>query len=162
EDWLADLDEALSLNPSHISCYGLMYESNTPMTARMKAGQIQPVDQDVDAAMYEATIDRLSAAGSEHYAISNWARAGAGCAAIIVIPCYNEADRLDTQTFYEFACAQPDIRFLFVNDGSTDGTESMLRSLAARNAESLHVCSLAQNAGKAEAVRHGLIEACQR
>jgi oxygen-independent coproporphyrinogen III oxidase len=73
-DWLADLDAALALGPSHISCYGLMYESNTPLTRRMQAGQIQPVDQDVEAAMYEATIEHLGAAGFEQYEISNWAR----------------------------------------------------------------------------------------
>lgn len=74
DDWLGDLEAALSLQPSHISCYGLMYEHNTPLTMRMHSGAIQPVDQDVEAAMYEATIERLAAAGYEHYEISNWAR----------------------------------------------------------------------------------------
>ena len=76
DEWLADLDEALSLNPSHMSCYGLVYEPNTPLTVKMKAGQIQPADQDLEAEMYEATIERLAAAGFEHYEISNWARLG--------------------------------------------------------------------------------------
>ncbi|MCZ6542825.1 MAG: radical SAM family heme chaperone HemW [Planctomycetota bacterium] len=78
-DWLADLDEALSLEPTHLSCYGLMYEPNTPLTAKLRAGRIQRVDQDLEAAMYEATIDRLAAAGFEHYEISNWARPGYRC-----------------------------------------------------------------------------------
>lgn len=75
DDWLADLDAALALQPNHISCYGLMYEHNTPLTKRMEAGEIEPVDQDVEAAMYEATIDRLAQRGFEHYEISNWAQA---------------------------------------------------------------------------------------
>ncbi|MCI0362517.1 MAG: radical SAM family heme chaperone HemW [Phycisphaerales bacterium] len=74
DDWLDDLDRTLALQPTHISCYGLMYEPNTPLTVKMKAGRIQPVEQDLEAQMYEATIDRLAAAGFEHYEISNWAR----------------------------------------------------------------------------------------
>lgn len=74
EDWIGDLDAALDLQPTHLSCYGLMYEHNTPLTKRMEAGEITPVDQDVEAAMYEATLDRLEAAGFEQYEISNWAR----------------------------------------------------------------------------------------
>ncbi len=73
EDWLRDLDAAIALAPSHISCYGLMYEPNTALTKRMKAGEITPVDDDVEAAMYAATIDRLASAGFEQYEISNWA-----------------------------------------------------------------------------------------
>lgn len=74
DEWLADLEEALSVEPSHISCYSLMYEPNTPLTVKMKAGAIERVDPDIEAAMYEATIDRLAVAGFEHYEISNWAR----------------------------------------------------------------------------------------
>ncbi|HWB20799.1 MAG TPA: radical SAM family heme chaperone HemW, partial [Phycisphaerales bacterium] len=75
DDWLADLDAALSLQPDHISCYGLTYEPNTPLTMKMKSGTIIPAENDLEAAMYEAAIDRLAAAGFHHYEISNWARA---------------------------------------------------------------------------------------
>jgi oxygen-independent coproporphyrinogen-3 oxidase len=78
-DWQADLDAALELAPDHLSAYGLMYEPNTPMTARLRAGRITRVDDEVEAAMYEATLDRLDAAGFEHYEISNWARPGRRC-----------------------------------------------------------------------------------
>lgn len=74
EDWQSDLEAAIALRPAHLSGYGLMYEPNTPLTVRMKNGQVQPVEQDVEAAMYDAAIDRLSPAGFEHYEISNWAR----------------------------------------------------------------------------------------
>jgi oxygen-independent coproporphyrinogen-3 oxidase len=74
DEWQADLDNALSLAPSHLSCYSLMYEPNTPLTQKLKAGQIQRIDEDVEAAMYEATVDRLGQAGFEHYEVSNWAR----------------------------------------------------------------------------------------
>ena len=44
----------------------------------MQAGEITPVDQDIEAAMYEAVIEQLAAAGFEHYEISNWARRASG------------------------------------------------------------------------------------
>lgn len=77
DDWRNDLAAAISLGPAHISCYGLMYEHNTPLTRRMESGEITPVDQDVEAAMYEAAIEHLGQAGFTHYEISNWARKGA-------------------------------------------------------------------------------------
>ena len=77
--WLADLDTAVALEPTHLSCYNLTYEPNTPMTAKMRSGLIRPVENEVEAQMYEATIERLAAAGFEHYEISNWARPGYRC-----------------------------------------------------------------------------------
>ncbi len=77
--WLTDLDTAVALEPTHLSCYNLTYEPNTPMTAKMRAGVIRPVENEVEAQMYEATIERLAAAGFEHYEISNWARPGYRC-----------------------------------------------------------------------------------
>lgn len=79
EDWRADLDAALAVEPTHLSCYGLTFEPGTPLTARRDAGLIEPVDVDLQAAMYEAAIDRLAAADFEHYEISNWARPGHRC-----------------------------------------------------------------------------------
>jgi oxygen-independent coproporphyrinogen-3 oxidase len=79
EEWLEDLETVLSLEPDHLSCYGLMYEPNTALTARLRAGTVERAEEDLEAAMYEATIDRLEAAGFEHYEISNWARPGRRC-----------------------------------------------------------------------------------
>lgn len=78
-EWEADLESALALEPTHLSCYGLTFEPGTPLTARRDAGLIEPVDEDLEASMYEAAIDRLAAAGFEHYEISNWARPGHRC-----------------------------------------------------------------------------------
>jgi glycosyltransferase involved in cell wall biosynthesis len=77
----------------------------------------------------------------------------------VVIPCYNEAARLDREAFVEFA-ARTGVRLLFVDDGSTDGTLQMLTELAARCPARLRVHALQANKGKAEAVRCGLLEAC--
>ncbi len=79
EGWVRDLDAVLALEPAHLSCYNLTYEPNTPLAAKLRRGAIQRVDEDVEAAMYEATMDRLAGAGFEHYEISNWARPGRAC-----------------------------------------------------------------------------------
>ena len=70
----ADLEMALSLNPQHVSCYNLTYEPNTPMTARMKAGLLSPAPEPLERDLYQRVIERMDAAGFEHYEISNWAR----------------------------------------------------------------------------------------
>ncbi|MCP3906050.1 MAG: radical SAM family heme chaperone HemW [Planctomycetes bacterium] len=79
ESWCSDLDAALALEPSHLSCYGLMYEPNTALTQRLRAGTVRRIDPDLEADLYEMTVDRLGAAGYEHYEISNWARPGRRC-----------------------------------------------------------------------------------
>jgi dolichyl-phosphate beta-glucosyltransferase len=79
--------------------------------------------------------------------------------AIVVVPCYNEAVRLDLHALREFARENPDPRFLFVDDGSTDGTRNMLDELHYEARERFLVCHLRQNVGKAEAVRQGLLKA---
>ncbi len=70
---IADLDAALALKPNHLSSYGLTYEPSTPMTARLRAGRIQRVDEDQEARMYDAVITHLTKAGFEPYEVSNWA-----------------------------------------------------------------------------------------
>lgn len=75
----------------------------------------------------------------------------------IVIPCYNEALRLDGGQFLEFLAGRPRLRFVFVDDGSSDGTLRLLHELQSSNPNQIDVLHLAQNAGKAEAVRQGLL-----
>jgi glycosyltransferase involved in cell wall biosynthesis len=82
-----------------------------------------------------------------------------GSPAIVVIPCYNEATRLQGSKFKAFACAKPTIRFLFVNDGSTDRTGWVLEGLHQDDPQHFAICHLAQNRGKAEAVRQGILRA---
>ncbi len=81
---------------------------------------------------------------------------------LIVIPCYNERARLDGEAFIEFASRHSDVSFVFVDDGSTDGTRAMLAELCARLPQQLSVLGLERNSGKAEAVRHGLLTALDR
>ncbi len=79
---------------------------------------------------------------------------------VLVVPCYNEAERLDAEAFRAFAAGAPDVRFLFVNDGSTDGTAPVLDALC-RNEAAFDVMHLAANYGKAEAVRRGILTALE-
>ena len=77
----------------------------------------------------------------------------------VVVPCYNEADRLRTDEFARFASEHREVRFLFVDDGSTDGTGAKLASLEASDPKAFGVVSLPANRGKAEAVRQGMLRA---
>jgi oxygen-independent coproporphyrinogen-3 oxidase len=79
EAWAADLDAALALAPDHLSTYGLTYEKGTPLWKDRRGGRVRPVPEDVELAMYELAIDRLAAAGFEHYEVSNFARPGFRC-----------------------------------------------------------------------------------
>ena len=74
----------------------------------------------------------------------------------IVVPCYNEAERLDQRAFLSFLDASPATDFIFVNDGSHDKTIDVLLSLRAAAPERVTIVDLSQNSGKAEAVRQGL------
>jgi oxygen-independent coproporphyrinogen-3 oxidase len=76
EEWDADLREAISLGTTHLSCYSLTYEPNTAMTARLRAGEFTPIDEDLDAEMFRHTAATLGAAGLARYEVSNFARPG--------------------------------------------------------------------------------------
>jgi len=75
----------------------------------------------------------------------------------IVVPCYNEADRLDGDRFLAWLSSHRHYRLRFVNDGSTDATLSCLKALGAANPAQVQVHELGSNVGKAEAVRRGLL-----
>jgi dolichyl-phosphate beta-glucosyltransferase len=81
---------------------------------------------------------------------------------IIVIPCYNEAGRLDVEAFAAFASTATHVDFLMVDDGSRDATGAVLQGLATRLPGRITVLSLPDNRGKAEAVRLGILAAIAR
>ena len=75
---------------------------------------------------------------------------------LIIIPCYNEAQRLPSQAFIDFGKANASIHFLFVNDGSTDATETVLKDLCVQNNQ-FNYYNCAKNQGKAGAIREGML-----
>jgi glycosyltransferase involved in cell wall biosynthesis len=79
--------------------------------------------------------------------------------AVIVVPCFNEAERLPVGAFKDFFASRPNIHFVFVDDGSTDGTKAVISQLVESRPEGTSLLVLPHNAGKAEAVRRGLVEA---
>ncbi len=81
--------------------------------------------------------------------------------ATIVVPCYNEAERLDVARFHGFASGRPGIRFLLVNDGSRDDTLTRLMQLEAEDSKHFSVFDLPRNGGKAEAIRQGVLHAAE-
>ncbi|MFW6049941.1 MAG: glycosyltransferase [Myxococcota bacterium] len=74
----------------------------------------------------------------------------------LVVPCYNEAHRLDGEAFVRFRSDRFDASFLFVDDGSGDATATTLARLCSRAPERLSWMRLDRNRGKAEAVREGM------
>lgn len=77
--WEADLKQAVMLGVEHLSCYALTYEPNTAMTARLRRGDFDAADEDLEADMMLRTVELLRVAGLDRYEVSNYARAGAEC-----------------------------------------------------------------------------------
>ncbi len=97
-DWQADIDHALSLGVEHISAYCLTVEEGTPLYALMqkatpsdspclggehdaaktspKQGRKEESAEELERQMYYTLVDRLAAAGYEHYEISNFCQSG--------------------------------------------------------------------------------------
>lgn len=79
----------------------------------------------------------------------------------IVIPCYNESKRLNTEEFINFIKAY-DHNFLFVNDGSTDNTLEVLEVIHQACPDKVIISSVPKNGGKAEAIRFGMNQALKQ
>ncbi len=78
----------------------------------------------------------------------------------VVVPCFDEAERLDLDAFRSLAEGVDEL--IFVDDGSTDDSASRLRAFADTDPERVDVIGLPSNVGKAEAVRIGLLAAIDR
>jgi glycosyltransferase involved in cell wall biosynthesis len=86
-------------------------------------------------------------------------RQAMGHTTIIVIPCYNEARRLGPRRFLAFIKAHPLVKLIFVDDGSTDDTLNILKSIKKGAWASCDIIRFEQNRGKGEAVRQGILSA---
>jgi putative oxygen-independent coproporphyrinogen III oxidase len=78
EAWRRTVRRALALDPDHLSAYGLTVERGTALSRAIGAGAPGP-DADLQADMYEATVDLVRATELVHYEISNFARPGHPC-----------------------------------------------------------------------------------
>ena len=77
DDFVRDIDEAIKLDVEHISAYCLMIEEGTELYRRYGDKRVREYDdskEETERKMYELLIDKLTAAGYEHYEISNFAR----------------------------------------------------------------------------------------
>ena len=75
----SDLAAAVALGVQHVSVYCLTWEKGTAFDAARRRGVLLPVEEGLERAMFERAIDRLEAAGYEHYEVSNFARSGGRC-----------------------------------------------------------------------------------
>jgi glycosyltransferase involved in cell wall biosynthesis len=75
---------------------------------------------------------------------------------LIIIPCHNEEKRLKTRSFTEFIEKNPEIGFVFVNDGSNDKTLQVLEGIEELSKKNVRIISYDINQGKAEAIRHAI------
>ncbi len=79
EDYAESLESAVAMGTEHLSCYGLTYEPNTPITVKKQLGQLLAVGDEQELEMLWHSRRRLADAGLPPYEISNYAIPGAEC-----------------------------------------------------------------------------------
>ena len=75
----------------------------------------------------------------------------------LVVPCYNEAARLDPEAFLQFATTHPGVQLVMVDDGSVDATGAILERMRAAAPAAVTTVRHSPRRGKAEAVRAGVL-----
>ncbi|WP_111707432.1 response regulator [Lutibacter citreus] len=80
----------------------------------------------------------------------------------VVIPCYNEEERLLSDDFLSFVDKHSGYHLCFVNDGSKDKTLDVLNKLKKGRESYITVYDCEQNGGKAEAVRLGMLHMAEK
>ncbi|MDX1928148.1 MAG: radical SAM family heme chaperone HemW [Pirellulaceae bacterium] len=78
-EWRADLDQAITIAPQHISTYGLTVERGSAFYAQVRRGRISEVEEDLRLIMYESAIERLTKSGIKQYEVSSFAQPGYEC-----------------------------------------------------------------------------------
>ena len=77
-EWAADVREAVSRAPDHLSTYCLTFEEDTKLWVKLSQGRVK-LDPDHEVRLYEQTWAQLGAAGYAQYEVSNFARPGQAC-----------------------------------------------------------------------------------
>lgn len=76
DDWKQNLDQAIAMQPEHLSLYLLEVHEGTPIAEQISSGRRPVPDPELAAEMYELMIIELAAAAYEQYEISNFAKPG--------------------------------------------------------------------------------------
>lgn len=79
DQWKSDIDQALELEPDHISTYELTYEKGTQFWNRLNHGTLKEATEDVRSDMYLLAIERIESAGLKQYEVSSFAKSGHRC-----------------------------------------------------------------------------------
>jgi len=79
----------------------------------------------------------------------------------LIIPCYNEAKRIDSQQYISFLTLNPTFSLLFVNDGSTDQTLTLIQEISNSHPRA-YTLSIQKNMGKGESIRFAVLHACSK
>ena len=79
----------------------------------------------------------------------------------IIVPCYNEADRIPLTVFETFLSHSTKTEIYFVNDGSTDTTSEALNKFRLQHTRQVELIDLEKNFGKGNAVREGIQNAIE-
>lgn len=75
EQWRATMERTIALQPEHVSSYCLTYEEDTDYFRKLLGGEFRQ-EVELDATLFEMTMDTLTAGGFDQYEISNYARSG--------------------------------------------------------------------------------------
>lgn len=76
ESWSETLSSALSLPVKHISAYNLSIEEGTPLERKIAKGMLTEVEEDTQLEMFRLLREKTTAAGFDHYEISNFCKPG--------------------------------------------------------------------------------------
>ncbi len=79
QDFEYTLNAAIALGVDHISAYSLIFEEGTPLYAQMLRKEVIPQTEELDLAMYELAIAKLTEAGYGQYEVSNFAKPAREC-----------------------------------------------------------------------------------
>lgn len=74
DDWRTSVEQAIALEPDHISAYALIVENGTAFARKVRRGEVVMPDDDETADKYLLADDLFTAAGLGWYELSNWAR----------------------------------------------------------------------------------------
>ena len=73
--WVSSVETTIALRPDHVSAYNLNYEEDTEFFDRLARGEFR-TDEENDASFFLRADERFTAAGFDHYEVSNYARPG--------------------------------------------------------------------------------------